>query len=120
MGETRRTGESAGNLLAGIPAVLGEELFETLLERPECRIERIVSRGQSTPVGQWYDQAWDEWVLLIKGRAALELEGEDELVELGPGDYLLVPAHCRHRVAWTVADEDTVWLALHLNAVLTK
>lgn len=107
---------AAGNLFAGVPDALPGELFENLLERPGCRIERIVSRGQATPAGQWYDQAWDEWVLLVKGAAALELEGRESLLELAPGDYLLIPAHCRHRVAWTAADEDTVWLALHLPA----
>ena len=104
-----------GNLFAGLPEVLPEELFETLLERPGCRIERIVSRGQSTPAGQWYDQAWDEWVLLLQGAAALQLEGQEEPIELAPGEYLLLPAHCRHRVAWTANGEVTIWLALHLS-----
>lgn len=104
----------AGNLFNGVPETLPEELFDTLLERPDCRIERIVSRGQSTPAGQWYDQGWDEWVLLLQGRAALQREEQEGLLELGPGDYLFLPAHCRHRVAWTADDEDTVWLALHL------
>ena len=106
--------QAGGNLFAGVPARLPEELFDTLLEHPACRIERIVSQGHSTPAGQWYDQARDEWVLLVRGRAALELEGRAGLLELGPGDFLLLPAHCRHRVAWTAAGEDTVWLALHL------
>lgn len=105
-----------GNLFAGLPEVLPEELFETLLDQPGCRVERIVSRGQSTPAGQWYDQAWDEWVLLLQGAAALQLEGQEGLLELRPGDYLLLPAHCRHRVAWTADGEETLWLALHFSS----
>lgn len=103
-----------GNLLAAAPAALPEELFETLLERPGCRIERIVSRQHATAPGEWYDQERDEWVLLVQGAAGLQIEGRDGLLELGPGDYLLLPAHCRHRVAWTAQDGDTIWLALHL------
>jgi len=104
-----------GNLLADLPQPLPEELFQTLLERPGCRLERIVSRGHATPQGQWYDQAWDEWVLLFKGAAALEIEGREALLELHPGDHLLLPAHQRHRVAWTDPAGETVWLALHLG-----
>jgi cupin 2 domain-containing protein len=88
------------------------ERFEELLNRPGVRIERIVSSGQSTPPGEWMDQAWDEWVLLVAGGAGLTLEGAEPLT-LGPGDHLLIPAHARHRVDWT--DTPTVWLALHLD-----
>lgn len=31
-----------------------------------------------------------------------------------PGDWAVLPAHCRHRVAWTAPDRETVWLAVHL------
>ena len=101
------------NLLALPAADLSEEFFETLLQRPGIRIERIISSGQATPPGEWYDQAWDEWVLLLSGAAALQLDEEREPRRLLPGDSLLLPAHCRHRVAWTAPDEQTVWLALH-------
>ena len=87
------------------------ERFEDVLTRPGVRIERIVSSGQSTPPGEWMDQGWDEWVLLVSGGAGLRLEG-DEPLTLEPGDYLLVPAHRRHRVDWT--DKPTVWLAVHI------
>lgn len=107
--------EAVGNLFNDIPQVLSAELFETLLERPGCRLERIVSRGHATPEGQWYDQEWDEWVLLIKGKAALEIEGETEPQELQPGDHILLNAHRRHRVAWTEPNDETIWLALHLD-----
>ena len=91
------------------------ERFETVLERPGVRLERIVSTGQSTPEGEWYDQAWDEWVILLAGSAGLLLAGDQEPVTLAPGDYVYLPAHCRHRVAWTSPDEPTVWLAIHLG-----
>ncbi len=90
-----------------------EEVFETLLERPGLRLERIVSRGQVTPPGQWYDQEQEEWVAVIAGCAHLRIEGHGALLVLKPGDSVYLPPHCRHRVEWTATDEVTVWLALH-------
>ncbi len=104
-----------GNLFAGIPEVLAEERFDPLARGEGVRIERIVSRGQRSPEGFWYDQAEDEWVVVVRGRARLEIEGQEDL-ELGPGDHLLIPAHQRHRVAWTDPDQPTVWLAVHFAA----
>ena len=106
--------ESAGNLLRAIPAAGSEEEFSTLLVRPGIRIERIVSWGQSSPPGFWYDQNSTEWVFLISGSAALLIEGESEPRVLRPGGYVEIPAHMRHRVEWTDADQPTIWLALHL------
>ena len=100
------------NLLADLPPDRGKEEVEEIFRRGPVRIERIVSRGQSSPPGFWYNQEEDEWVLLVAGRAALEVRGQDRLVELGPGDHLLLPAHCEHRVAWTSRTEATVWLAV--------
>jgi cupin 2 domain-containing protein len=93
----------------------GREVVETLLDRPGVRIERIVSTGQTTPAGEWYDQPGDEWVALLSGRATLRF-ADDPLVELGPGDWLLIPAHVRHRVAATSEDPPSVWLAVHRPA----
>lgn len=105
----------AGSLLSGLPPPrLAGEAVETLLERPGLRIERIVSTGQVTPEGQWYDQDSDEWVLVVKGRARLRIDGETEDRELGEGDFIFLPAHCRHRVAWTEHEPPTVWLAIHM------
>jgi cupin 2 domain-containing protein len=92
-----------------------EELFETLLQRPGVRVERIVSNGQATPPGEWYDQSWDEWVLLLAGSAELQFEAEPEWHQLKPGDTLMIPAHCRHRVEATSPYEPTIWLALHFD-----
>lgn len=89
------------------------EYFQTLLETAGVRLERIVSKGHATPPGEWFDQDKDEWVVLLTGAARLRLEDETEVLELTAGDYLWLPAHCRHRVEWTDSEQETVWLALH-------
>ena len=104
----------SGNLFAGIDEEKrDEELLITLAERPGGRIERIVSTGQASPPGFWYDQDWGEWVVLLSGAARLRFADEDEPRYLGPGDWVDIPAHCRHRVEWTDPDQPTVWLAVH-------
>lgn len=100
------------NLLAALPQPGPEEDFSTLLQGPGVRLERIVSHGHCSPADFWYDQGHDEWVMLVQGLATLELEGQAPLT-LKPGDTLLIPAHCRHRVAFT--GPQTVWLALHFD-----
>jgi cupin 2 domain-containing protein len=99
------------NLFAELSASSPEEIFSTLLERPSLRIERIVSHGQASPEGFWYDQPQGEWVVVLKGSAKIRFE--DRVVDLKPGDYLDLPAHTRHRVEATSTDEPTVWLAVH-------
>lgn len=101
------------NIFAAIPAQLPEELTEALAGSPHVKIERIISRGHRSPAGCWYDQEQNEWVLLLKGGAGLTFENAAGIMELKPGDYVNIPAHVRHRVAWTADDEDTVWLAIH-------
>ena len=101
------------NIFANIPADLPAELFAEILAAGSCRLERIVSRAHATPPGQWYDQEKNEWVMLLQGAAALRIAGEEELTVLKPGDYLFLPAHLRHRVEWTAAETETIWLALH-------
>jgi len=103
------------NILADLPDS-PEEIFETLLEKPSIRIERIISSGQATPAGEWYDQTGDEWVLLLAGSATLLIEGEISPRRLAAGDFLLLPAGCRHRVEWTDPAVKSVWLAVHLCA----
>src|SRR5689334_22790947 len=102
------------NLLRDLPDAAPGEVFTELLSRPGCRVERIVSHGQASPPGSWYDQEEGEWVVLLVGAARLELEGG--IVELGPGDFIDLPPHRRHRVAWTAPDRATVWLAVHYSA----
>lgn len=108
---------AAGSLLADLPHWLEVERFDQLLKVANVRIERIVSTGQATPSGEWFDQAWDEWVVVISGAAEILLEDEDAPRSLGQGDYLFLPAHIRHRVTWTAAERSTVWLAVHIDPV---
>jgi cupin 2 domain-containing protein len=101
-----------GNILAHLPDS-PEEIIETLLEKPGLKIERIISSGQATPEGEWYDQDQDEWVLLVTGSAWLMIAGENSPRRLAAGDFILLPAGCRHRVEWTDPNVKSVWLAVH-------
>ncbi len=103
----------SGNLFSGIPEDFKDEVVQTLLKTDHFRLERIISSGQATPAGQWYDQETDEWVILLKGGAGLLFEGEGEVRVLRAGDYVHIPAHMRHRVEWTEVGEKTVWMAIH-------
>ena len=101
------------NLFDDLPTGGPDEDVTTLLGARGARLVRIVSTGQATPDGQWYDQDDNEWVVVLRGGAGLRVEGEDDVRVLSAGDYVDIPAHIRHRVEWTDADEPTVWLALH-------
>lgn len=105
----------AGNIFGDLPVAALEEQIVPLLSRPGARIERIVSTGQASPPGFWYDQDWDEWVMVLAGEALLRLEAEPRARRLGAGDYLLIPASCRHRLEWTDPTQATVWLAIHFD-----
>ncbi len=104
----------SGNLFAVPSRKLADEDVMVLAQSPGARIERIVSTGQASPPGFWYDQDDAEWVFLIAGSGCLLFEGEANSRELRPGDYVEIPAHCRHRVVWTAPDQATVWLVVHL------
>ena len=104
---------TTGNLFADVPGRLPQELIEVLAQSAGARLERIVSLGHATPPGQWYDQETHEWVVLLRGAAALRFEDESEPRQLAQGDWLDIPAHRRHRVEWTAPAEPTIWLALH-------
>lgn len=109
----------AGNLFAGLPrppiTAAAAERLETLLARPGLRIERIVSTGQASPPGFWYEQVDAEWVVLLAGEALLSFEDESEAHRLHAGDWLYIAPHRRHRVESTATDAPTVWLAIHFT-----
>ena len=102
------------NLFADLPrSTAADEQISELLSRRGLRIERIVSTGQCSPPGFWYDQPDGEWVLLLRGAARLRFADETEARDLRPGDFVDIAAHHRHRVDWTDPDLPTVWLAIH-------
>jgi len=107
------------NMFSAIPEGLPEEVTEVLAESSLVRIERIISHGHTTAEGEWYDQERDEWVLLLSGSAGLLFEGEDIPRRMETGDFVLIPAHCRHRVVWTDQQVKTVWLAVHFQGGTT-
>jgi cupin 2 domain-containing protein len=104
-----------GDLFRDVPASLSAEQITALVTTPHVRIERIVSTGQASPPGFWYDQDWDEWVTVLAGSAGLLIEGEATARVLCPGDHLHIAAHARHRVEWTDAGQPTIWLAVHFS-----
>jgi cupin 2 domain-containing protein len=103
---------SVHNLFDRILPELPGEAVEEILRAESFRIERIVSRGQNSPEGFWYDQQTEEWVLLVSGSATLGFD-DGRKVDLKPGDHLLIPRHVRHRVERTDPGVKTVWLAVH-------
>jgi cupin 2 domain-containing protein len=104
---------SIKNIFEAIPENLDAELFETIISGTGFRLERIVSADHSSPPGFWYDQELNELVLLLSGSAVLSFEGNNESLILNKGDYIVIPAHSKHRVERTDPDQKTFWLALH-------
>ena len=108
---------ASGQLLSPRPQARAAEVSEILATGKGARIERIVSQGQASPPGFWYDQDRHEFVAVLSGSARLLIEGEEEPRKLGPGDWIVLPAHCRHRVEWTDPMQPTVWLAVFYDAL---
>ncbi len=104
------TSDSTFNIFGNLPDDIPEEIFQTLVQTQQVRIERILSKGHTSEDGFWYDQDQDEWVVVLKGKARIEFE--DKIVELGVGACINIEAHKKHRVAWTTPDEETIWLAI--------
>ena len=105
------------NLYQDISSTIPEEITDVIVRGNSVRIERIVSTGQSSPDGFWYDQDESEWVLLLRGQAVLVFEGDDSSESelrmiLNPGDCVNIVAHRRHRVEWTSSEPPTIWLAV--------
>jgi cupin 2 domain-containing protein len=104
-----------------VPQGKGEaEWVDLLAESADTRIDRIVSTGEANPPGFWYDQADDEFVVLLAGAAELRFEDGDRRVQLKPGDWVDIPAHVRHRVEFTQADPPTVWLTVYRGRGRTR
>lgn len=103
------------NILDSLPVDLKTEVFEDIVRSSQVRIERIVSKGHTSPESGWYDQDENEWVMVIEGRASLLFEN-GSTCDLAAGDYVNIPAHVKHKVIWTDPDRLTVWLAVFYGA----
>lgn len=104
--------EGVKNIFADLPKSPGQEQVVNLFENDAVKVERIVSQSYSSPAGFWYDQDEDEWVIVLRGRAALEFEGV-KVVEMSAGDHVTIPSHVKHRIERTAPD--TIWLAVRGN-----
>ncbi|AIE73712.1 MULTISPECIES: cupin domain-containing protein [unclassified Synechocystis] len=103
-----------GNLWQLPDPLPDQEQFDLLLQNSNITLERIVSSGQITPAGEWYDQDRAEWVVLLQGKAEITYD-TGELISLNQGDYLLIPARKKHRVTFTSQQPPCIWLALHFS-----
>lgn len=101
--------ERRENLFSTEKLEQGREVFIDLLKTAGARIEKILSTGQVSESGFWYDQDEDEWVVLLEGRAAIEFEG-GLVHDLEAGDHLYIPRHQKHRVA--KCSNPALWLAV--------
>lgn len=99
----------AQNIFCDIPEKIEQELLERLVTSHSVTIERIVSKGQESP---WFDQDRHEWVMVLKGNATLLFENQTS-IQLSAGDFINIPAHSKHKVAWTDPDIETIWLTVH-------
>jgi cupin 2 domain-containing protein len=90
------------------------EAFETLCKDEGIHFERIISNGQVTPADEWYQQKTNEFVILLKGKASIELP-EGRIIHLGEGDHILIPKELKHRVIYTSKNPHCIWLAVHFK-----
>ena len=97
--------------LKDLPVALPAEQIDILASGTRFRLEHILSDSHASPADFWYDQPEDEWAILLAGSAVLEFENGE--VEMKAGEALLIPAHCRHRVARSA---QAAWLALHFQS----
>ena len=100
------------NLLRSLPDASAAERVDVLMTRSGLRFERIVSFGQASPPGFWYDQSESEWVLLLAGAARLRFADENEARHLGPGDWLEIPPTPAPQGGLDRPATPTVWLAV--------
>ncbi len=88
------------------------EITNSLFNNKSIRIEQIISTGQSSPENFWYNQIENEWVLILEGEGIIEFT-DSSYKKLTKGEYLFIPAHCKHRVKKTI--DPTIWLAVFFS-----
>ena len=76
------------------------------------KIERIISYGHTTTEFEWYTQESDEWVILLQGEAIISFIDEDD-IRLKAGDYINIQAFKKHKVSWTLPNQESIWLVVY-------
>ncbi len=87
---------------------IDNEIFETILKHKNIEIKKIISNTLKTP--QTFIQKEDEFVVLLKGCAKIEINGE--IKKLKKGDFLFIPANTPHTLIKT--KKIAIWLAIHI------
>lgn len=87
---------------------ISSEVSEILIKNENVTIERIVSCGNTT---DWYDQTENEFVILLQGKAIIEYE-TGEKINIKKGDTVYLPAHLKHRVAYTSKKPPCIWICM--------
>ncbi|MDO5725658.1 MAG: cupin domain-containing protein [Tissierellia bacterium] len=96
------------NLYDEIEVLAGEERVSKLFENEKILIEKINSN--CAPSGP-YNQEQDEWIVLIRGAAVIELEGEK--IALEKGDSFFIAKNRAHKVLKTT--DDALWLTVFIK-----
>ncbi|MDY6972981.1 MAG: cupin domain-containing protein, partial [Thermodesulfobacteriota bacterium] len=78
------------NIFENLPINIKAEVFEVFVSTPDIRIERIISKGHTSPDTGWYDQDENEWVIVLEGAGSLAFDGGEE-VNLKRGDFINIP-----------------------------
>jgi cupin 2 domain-containing protein len=99
------------NIFKNLNPDFNNEISEILFSENNIRIEKIISTGQISPEGFWYDQEETEWIILLKGKASLKFQ-DGQMLNLKEGDYLSIPPHLKHKVEYTTKESETIWLAV--------
>ncbi|NWF50882.1 MAG: cupin domain-containing protein [Ignavibacteriaceae bacterium] len=99
------------NIFKNLNPDFNNEISEILFSEKNIRIEKIISTGQKSPEGFWYDQEETEWIIVLKGKASLKFQ-DGQRLNLKEGDYLSIPPHLKHRVEYTAKERETIWLAV--------
>jgi cupin 2 domain-containing protein len=104
------SGASMDNLFTDSDPPSSGERLDVLLSRKNLVIERIISSARMGPTQ--YVQPQDEWVLLLRGDAELDVAGK--AVMLKAGDHVFLSSGTAHTLK--SASEGALWLAVHLHA----
>lgn len=88
------------------------ENFTKLIFGKRFLLEKITSKGYTTPDDKWIIEDTNEFVMLLKGKAELLFE-EGQNIKLSEGDYLVIPKNAKHKVTFTSRKPLCYWLTIH-------